>query len=107
MRILLIHSDYIRFDAKKKAIKDAEELTTGQNSAENVLITFIAVEKADEAGIDSSVKQLVSEVKKTAKEVGATSIALYPYAHLSSSLSSPKTAKKALDDAYEALKTKA
>jgi threonyl-tRNA synthetase len=104
MRILLIHSDYIKFEAKKKAIKDAEELTGTQDSAENVLVAFVAVEKADESGLDSVTSQLVAEVKKTAKEVGAASIALYPYAHLSSSLSSPKTAKKVLDDAYELLK---
>ena len=104
MRILLIHSDYIRFEAKKKAIKDAEELTDAQNSAENVLVAFVAVEKADEEGIESVTKQLTAEVKKTAKEVGAQSIALYPYAHLSSSLSSPKTAKKVLNEAYDALK---
>jgi threonyl-tRNA synthetase len=104
MRILLIHSDYIKFEAKKKAIKDAEELTGAQDSAENVLVAFVAVEKADEAGLDSVISQLVAEVKKTAKDVGAASIALYPYAHLSSSLSSPKTAKKVLDEAYESLK---
>lgn len=104
MRILLIHSDYIRFEAKKKALKDAEELNGAQDSAENVLVAYIAVEKADESGLDSVTRQLVAEVKKTAKEVGAESIALYPYAHLSSSLSSPKAAKKALDDAYEMLK---
>jgi threonyl-tRNA synthetase len=104
MRILLIHSDYIRFEARKKAIKDAEELTDAQNSAENVLVAFVAVENSDEVGIDSVTSQLVAEVKKTAKEVGAQSIALYPYAHLSSSLSGPKTAKKVLDEAYDALK---
>lgn len=104
MRILLIHSDYIRFEAKKKAIKDAEELAGTQDSAENVLVAFIAVEKADESGLDSVTNQLVAEVKKTAKDVGAASIALYPYAHLSSTLSSPKTAKKVLDDAYDILK---
>ena len=103
MRILLIHSDYIRFEAKKKAIKDAEELKDGINSAENVLIAFVAVEKADEEGIGSVIQQLVSEVKKTYKDVGAESIALYPYAHLSSSLSAPGTAKKVLDAAYEEL----
>ena len=104
MRILLIHSDYIRFEARKKAIKDAEELTGSQGSAENVLVAFVAVEKADEEGVESVTKQLVAEVKKTSKEVGAQSIALYPYAHLSNSLSNPKTAKKVLDEAYEALK---
>ena len=103
MRILLIHSDYLSFEVKKKAIKDAEELSGPPQKAENVLIAFIAVEKIDEEGPESVVKQLVAELTKTAREVGAESIALYPYAHLSSSLSSPKSARKILDEAYAEL----
>jgi threonyl-tRNA synthetase len=101
MRILLIHSDYLRFETKKKAIKDAEELSGTPETVENVLIAFAAVEKVDEEGPDSVIRQLVEEIKKTAKEVGAESVALYPYAHLSSSLSSPAAARKILDEAYK------
>lgn len=103
MRVLLIHADYIKFEVKKKAIKDAEDPDTGSNSAENVLIAFAAVEKIDEEGVDSVIRQFVEDVKNTAKEVGAASVAVYPYAHLSSSLSSPATARKVLDAAYNEL----
>ena len=103
MRVLLIHSDYVKFEVKKKAIKDAEEPCDGANSAENVLIAFTAVEKIDEEGVDSVIKQLVENIKKTAKDVGAESIAVYPYAHLSSSLSSPAIARKVIDAAYAQL----
>lgn len=104
MRILLIHSDYMKFEAKKKAIRDAEEFKEKGQEAENVLVAFIAVEKIDEENPDSVIKQLVKEIKGTVKRVGAESIAIYPYAHLSSSLSGVNVARKILDDAYKNLK---
>ena len=104
MRVLLIHSDYIKFKAKKKAIKAAEKIEKPYGELENVLIAFIAVEKVDEKNPDSVVKQLIAELRKTVKKVDAESIALYPYAHLSSSLGSSSTARKILDKAYEELK---
>jgi len=104
MRVLLIHSDYIKFKAKKKAIKAAEKIEKSYGELENVLIVFIAVEKVDEKNPGSVVKQLIAEVRDTVKKVNAGSIALYPYAHLSSSLGSPSTAKRILDLIYEKLK---
>ena len=49
------------------------------------------------------VKNLVKEVIKTNDKVKAENIVLYPYAHLSSSLSSPKVAVQVLKDAEETL----
>ena len=49
------------------------------------------------------VKNLVKEVIKTNDQVKAENIVLYPYAHLSSSLSSPKVAVQVLKGAEEAL----
>lgn len=106
MRILLIHSDYIKFEAKKKAIQNPEEFREGTGSAEDVLVAFIAVEKADEKNPDSVLQQLVKEIEDIYLKVNAKSIALYPYAHLSSSLGSANIAKKILDDAYESLKSR-
>lgn len=104
MRVLLIHADYLRFEAKKKAIKDAEEIKEKEGAVDNVLVVFIASEKADEKNPESVVEQLVSDVLDNVKKVGAESIALYPYAHLSSDLANPATAKKVLDLAYSRLR---
>lgn len=103
MRVLLIHSDYLKFEAKKKALKSAEELEDKIGSAEEVLIVFIAVEKADELDPESVKRQLIAEIKDTYRKVGAKSIALYPYAHLSSELSKPGLAQKMLSDLYDEL----
>ena len=49
MRILLIHSDYIKYKTKSKT-KIAEEITNEKKEGEfkNSLVVFTAVEKKDE-----------------------------------------------------------
>lgn len=104
MRILLIHSDYLNYNVKNKTpvaeeIEDAKK----QGAFDESLVVFTAVEKDDENNPQRIVKNLVKEVIKTNDQVKAENIVLYPYAHLSSSLSSPKVAVQVLKDAEEAL----
>lgn len=104
MRILLIHSDYLNYNVKNKTpvaeeIEDAKK----QGAFDESLVVFTAVEKDDENNPQGIVKNLVKEVIKTNDQVKAENIILYPYAHLSSSLSSPKVAVQVLKDAEEAL----
>lgn len=104
MRILLIHSDYLNYNVKNKTpvaeeIEDAKK----QGAFDESLVVFTAVEKDDENNPQGIVKNLVKEVIKTNDQLKAENIVLYPYAHLSSSLSSPKVAVQVLKDAEEAL----
>lgn len=104
MRILLIHSDYLNYNVKNKTpvaeeIEDAKK----QGAFDESLVVFTAVEKDDENNPQAIVKNLVKEVIKTNDQVKAENIVLYPYAHLSSSLSSPKVAVQVLKDAEETL----
>ncbi len=108
MKILLIHSDYIEFIAKEKAIKQAEEASSGR--MEECLVVFTAVEKNDE-NTDDIVGKLIKEVSDVAEQVKTKRIVLYPYAHLSKNLASPnfaldtlKTAEKELSKEYEVLR---
>lgn len=105
MRVLLIHSDYIKYQVKNKT-PVAEEIEEAKKSDafEEALVVFTAVEKEDEKNPSAVVKNLVAEVKKTNEEVKADRIVLYPYAHLSSSLSGPKVGVQVLKDAEDALK---
>ncbi|MEI7857417.1 MAG: threonine--tRNA ligase [Methanomicrobiales archaeon] len=100
MRLLLIHSDYIEYEAKKKT-KIAEECTVLSDREEEALTVFCAVESIDEEDLEGVVLQAIAEVKKTAGQVNVNKIVVYPYAHLSSDLSSPETAITVL----KALKT--
>ena len=103
MKILAIHADYIEFEAKKKAIKDAEEAQTGKHHVEECLVIFSAVEKRDEADLKKTVELYLHEIKDIATQVKAKNIVLYPYAHLSSSLAAPKKAEEVLQEAEKML----
>jgi threonyl-tRNA synthetase len=97
MQILLIHSDFIEYETKKStpvAEKIDDDLKKGR--MEEVLTVFVAVEKNDEENLEYAASQAVTEIKKVTEQVKTNRVMLYPYAHLSSSLSSPKTAIETL-----------
>ena len=107
MKILSLHCDYIRFKPVKKAIKQPQELGKEEEKQKEVkecLVIFTAVEKADENN-SKILEQYTDNIKDIAKQVKAESIVLYPYAHLSSSLSSPDFALKILEQAETKLKS--
>src|SRR3989338_6045143 len=104
MRIISLHCDYIRFKPLKKAIKEREEISDKEEKeVKEPLVVLMAVEKGDN---DGSVNELVDSVSKTAKEVGAKNIVLYPYAHLSSNLSSPSVALEILKKVHKMVEKK-
>lgn len=104
MKILLVHSDFIEFEPKQKAIKAAKEVEKKKERIAECLVAFVAVESRDEKNPDQSASKLCAEIEKTAKDVGAERIVLYPYAHLSNSLASPETADKIMNSAYDLLR---
>ncbi len=92
MKILLLHSDSIEWEPKKKAIKDAEDTEKVPVCVGEALVVFTAVEKPDESRPMESAKAAVKEILDVKKQVKADSVVIYPYAHLSSNLASPKQA---------------
>src|SRR5665648_125293 len=107
MRILLIHSDYLRYKTKSKT-KIAEKIEDGKKSGEfkNALVVFTAVEKEDEQNTTEIVENGVLEIMNVSGQVKPDNVIIYPYAHLSSSLSSPDAAKKILKEMESQLKDK-
>jgi len=106
MKILSLHCDYIKFKPLKKALKEPEELTKEQEKEKEIkepLVILVAVEKSDETSKDI-VNKLIKEITDISKQVGSKNIVLYPYAHLSSQLSSPKFAEQILKNAEEELR---
>jgi len=106
MKLLLIHADFVEWEPKKKAIASAEEVDKKKVRAEEVLVAFSAVEKADEADPAKIAEKATAEIRKVLDEVKATNVVLYPYAHLSSSLSSPAVALEILKAVEGDLKLK-
>jgi len=103
MKILLLHTDYIEYEAKEKAIGGAEEVDVKKDRLDEALAVFVAVEKDDEGVIDETVENAADEIRHVAGNVGTERIMLYPYAHLSSNLSSPDAAKEAISKLKEEL----
>ncbi|MCD6093018.1 MAG: threonine--tRNA ligase [Candidatus Aenigmarchaeota archaeon] len=104
MKILLIHSDFIEFEPKQKAIKNAEEWRKGREKISDCLVAFTSVERNDEKDTEQVSKNFAKEIEKVAEEVKTNSIVLYPYAHLGRDLASPDAALKILKNAENILK---
>jgi len=105
MKTLNLHCDYIKFKALKKAIKSIDELAPNQNlkaESKECLVVLIAIEKGDSA---KTIPKLTEDIKKIANQVKTKNIVLYPYAHLSSNLSSPETAIQILNETAKQLQS--
>lgn len=106
MKILSLHCDYIKFKPLKPAIKGATlpKEEEKQIEVKDPLVIMTAVEKQDEdnkAILTDYIKNILDLKEKIGK---IEKIVLYPYAHLSSSLSNPDFAKQLLIDAEKELK---
>ncbi len=97
MKILALHSDFIEFEAKKKAIKNPEELKNKEEKIGESLVVFMSVEKKDEANPDSVANQCISHIRDISLQVKSQTVVLYPYVHLTNNPSNPETALKVLD----------
>ncbi len=107
MRLLLIHSDGFAFQTKNKVPgAQAEEVPEEEHAfeiKESILVVYITVEKKDEEDQEKAVELAVQEIENYASELNETRVIVYPYAHLSTSLASSKTAIKILNDMREKL----
>ncbi|MBS3079303.1 threonine--tRNA ligase [Candidatus Pacearchaeota archaeon] len=105
MKILSLHCDYIKFKPLKKALNQPEELSEERKkeiTVKDPLVILTAVEKQDEQNTNI-IKEYVENIISLASQVNATHIVLYPYAHLSPSLSKPDFALKTLEQAEKEL----
>lgn len=92
MKLLCLHCDYANYKPLKKALKGAPDLTEKQKEGgrfENCLLVFSSLEKADDERV---VKKAAEAVRKHYEEVKASTVLVYPYAHLSSDLAPPSQA---------------
>ncbi len=104
MKFLSLHCDFITYRALKKALKTIEPLSDEEKKEQTVneaLVILTAVEKGDN---DEVYKNYLKNIEDIAGQVNAKKIVLYPYAHLSSNLSSPDIAVKMLKDSEAELK---
>jgi threonyl-tRNA synthetase len=108
MRILLIHADRFSFRVTgETAVAMPSELEKAGSEGEvsESLVVFVAAEKGDDANVESVVSQVIEGVSSLADQVGTDQIVVYPYAHLSSTLSSPRVAVRLLDEICQELQS--
>ncbi len=98
MRMLLIHSDYLEYEVKDKALKNPEPIKSEDKKGrlDEVLAVFISVEKADETNPEEVVEKALTEIKDVAGQIKVSRVFVYPFAHLSSELAKPDVALEVL-----------
>ena len=96
VRIILLHSDEFSYEAKRKAIKNAEQIETAKAQIKEAVVALIAVEKNDENNISHCVQQATTEIVKVANQLNCKNIVCYPWVHLSSNPANPVSALKIL-----------
>ncbi|HDI75214.1 MAG TPA: threonine--tRNA ligase [Thermoprotei archaeon] len=101
MRIVLLHSDFIEFEPKIKAIEEAEEVSKEKERVEEALVVFTTVEKGDNEEV---VRKAADSIVDVLNRVKAPRVVLYPWAHLSSNLASPDAALTLMIKLEEELK---
>jgi threonyl-tRNA synthetase len=106
LRILTVHSDFIEFEPKRKAIKAAEEIEKKLNRVEECLVVLSSVESGDEEHFEEISDKAVAEVESVSEQVKTKNIVLYPWVHLSDKPSRPDVALRVLKNMEADLKKK-
>lgn len=91
MRILAIHADSMSYKANRKT-KIAEEIETKEGSLEDCVVLLSSVEKLDEVNPQKVVEAAKKDVLQWLARLKATRVMIFPFAHLTSTLSSPEVA---------------
>ncbi|MGY5875233.1 MAG: threonine--tRNA ligase [Candidatus Thorarchaeota archaeon] len=107
MRMLQIHSDGFSYEAKRKALKNAEKIDSKSYSTdESCLVNFIASETSDQTDLTTASKMTADMIADAADEVKETRIIVYPWVHLTETPSPPSTALKLLKNVEKDLKSR-
>ena len=104
MRILQLHCSNFEYQVRKETPVAERPADPKEEKLDNVLVCFICYEKSDEGRTDEITKELVENIKVDVSRVGCDSVLLYPYAHLSKNLGSPRKAKGFLNNLRQSLR---
>jgi len=92
--MLFLHADFIEYEPISKEIQLAEEgIPIAKKRMDNLIVVLTAVESEDD---ENTASESTSEIRKYGDLVKCDQVLIYPYAHLSSNLASPKVALQIL-----------
>jgi threonyl-tRNA synthetase len=103
MRVLQLHCSEFGYQVRKETPVAEQPPDPKEERLEDVLVCLICFEKNDEQRVDEIVDRFVENLKVDVSRIGCSRVLIYPYAHLSKSLGSPRLAKGFLASLKERL----
>ena len=92
--MLFLHADFIEYEPISKEIHLAEDgISIAKKRMDDVIVVLTAVESEDD---ENTASDSSTEIRKYGELVKCDQVLIYPYAHLSSNLASPKIALQIL-----------
>ncbi len=101
MRVLHIHCTKFKYETTQKT--PVAQGSEKKGEFENVLVCFITFEKQDEGREMEIIEQFKENIKIDHGRIQFKQLLLYPYAHLSKNLGSPRKAVEFLKELGEEL----
>ena len=106
MRILMIHASRFSFRVTEKTsvAAAAGDVAESEKSGESgdALVCFLSIEKKDEDAPEKVIAEAHAKILEHYGRLSTDTLWLYPYAHLSSDLASPRMAQRVLDGLFKA-----
>ncbi|MEM7825809.1 MAG: threonine--tRNA ligase, partial [Candidatus Aenigmatarchaeota archaeon] len=95
MRVLQLHADFIEYEPIEKEIQQAEESEKKKYRLEDILVLLTCVEEGDN---EETGRKAIDEVKGFLQKIKSNKILIYPFAHLSPTISKPTNALKVIKE---------
>jgi threonyl-tRNA synthetase len=103
LKVLQLHCTEFAYLVTKETPVAEQPPQPKEGSYGNVLVCFTCYEKRDEGREAEIIGAYEENIKTDTDRIGCRNVLLYPYAHLSHQLGSPRRAKQFLADLVEAL----
>ncbi len=97
MKVLQLHCSDFSYQIKKETPVAEQPPHPREEELEDALVCFTCFEKEDVDRIDEIIEAYTENIKTDTGRIGCKRVVLYPYAHLSHSLGSPRRAKEFLN----------
>ena len=98
MRVLQLHCSEFRYKVLKETPVAEHPPHPREGSYEDVLVCFTCFEKRDVGREEEIMERFIENIKVDTGRIKCERVLLYPYAHLSHELGSPRRAKAFLTD---------
>jgi threonyl-tRNA synthetase len=103
LKVLQLHCSEFGYKVTRETPVAEHPPDPSEARYENVLVCFTCYEKQDESRHLEIIDTYVENLKIDTGRIGCNKVLIYPYAHLSHTLGSPRKAKELLNDLRDRL----